>query len=284
MKRILRAAKAILFLLFFLILIAPVVHAAEYTRVKIPFHIQLSGSLPRPDDNYSFVLEAKTDSAPMPTGSIGTQYIATVSGFGDFFFPAISYSRVGIYSYQVYQKSGTNPLCSYDSTIYNVTILITSRDSANVFDSTIIVSQADAPQEKCTITFANAYPTPVAPINIAVIKKWVDSGSHRPDNITVQLLRDNNIYDSVTLSNSNHWCYAWTGLPGNYQWNVVESNVPTGYTVAYELENGVYTITNTATLIQTGQLYWPIYLLGGGGLFFLLCGLILFVKQKHHHA
>lgn len=285
MKFLLRATRATLLTVFCFILIAPLVHAAECISVKIPFHVKLDGTLPSPSETYTFVLRSQDKTTPMPAGSIDSQYISTVSGSGDFFFPAISYSRVGVYSYQIYQKPGSTPSCAYDSAIYDVTILITNRDSMGGFESTIVVTHAGSTQKESTLSFINIYSVPAAPVNIAVIKKWVDSGTqHRPSNITVQLLQDNVIYDSVVLSSNNHWRYTWTGLPGNHQWNVVESNVPKGYTAAYQLENGVYTITNTAGLIQTGQLYWPIILFGIGGLLFILCGIIIFWKLKHPHV
>ena len=44
------------------------------------------------------------------------------------------------------------------------------------------------------------------------------------------------------------------------------------------------TITNTATLIQTGQLNWPIPVLGGLGALMLLCGILVLKKRKSSNA
>lgn len=44
------------------------------------------------------------------------------------------------------------------------------------------------------------------------------------------------------------------------------------------------TITNTHTLIQTGQLNWPIWVLGGAGLVLIALGGVMLVKKKKHNA
>ena len=63
-------------------------------------------------------------------------------------------------------------------------------------------------------------------------------------------------------------------------WQVTETNIPKDYTPSYKAEGDTVTITNTRTLIQTGQLNWPIWLLGGGGLTLVLAGAVLLRKKK----
>ena len=57
-------------------------------------------------------------------------------------------------------------------------------------------------------------PSPAAR-EVRVLKVWSDAGNEekRPESITVQLLKDGAVYDTVTLSAENHWAYTWTGLP-----------------------------------------------------------------------
>lgn len=285
MKHCLQPTKAALLIFLLCVsLMAPLAHAADTISVKIPFVIKLSGDIPSENENYTIILQAQADTIPMPTGSIGNTYSATVSGAGDFHFPAILYPRVGIYSYQVRQKSSSNPFCTYDATVYNATVFVTNREDSHGLESTVVVSRADTPQEKCTLAFENVYRSPAPPVNIAVIKKWVDNGTNRPASVMVQLLQDGAVYDSVVLSAGNNWRHSWTGLSGKHQWNIVEPNVPAHYTASYQLENGVYTITNTAALIQTGQLRWPIWVLSSLGVLLVLLGLILHIKRKHEDA
>jgi len=44
----------------------------------------------------------------------------------------------------------------------------------------------------------------------------------------------------------------------------------------------VVTITNTATLIQTGQLNWPILVLGGLGVLMIFCGFLVMRRKKEN--
>ena len=48
-----------------------------------------------------------------------------------------------------------------------------------------------------------------------VTKVWDDTDDqdgYRPDDVTVNLLADGKIIDTVTLSEENEWSYAWTKL------------------------------------------------------------------------
>lgn len=130
---------------------------------------------------------------------------------------------------------------------------------------------------------------------LTVVKVWNDEGyrEQRPSDIEVALLRDGEVYRTVTLSSSNYWRHTWSGLSTRYSWEVVEDAVPDAYSVTYTSEDSVYTITNTvlteildgevplsglnvpdsriplAGLPQTGLLWWPVpFLLLGGMLLF----------------
>lgn len=53
-----------------------------------------------------------------------------------------------------------------------------------------------------------------------VLKVWRDDGNEekRPEQIVVQLLRDGEVYDTVTLSNDNNWRYTWPELSADHHW------------------------------------------------------------------
>ena len=142
-----------------------------------------------------------------------------------------------------------------------------------------------------------------------VLKVWQDGGNeeHRPGSITVQLLRDGVVYDEVILSAANGWKYEWKDLDEGYMWQVVEKDVPDGYTVSVGRNGITFTVTNTLTppspdepdypdepdhpdepdepdtpdlpdepdgpdIPQTGQPWWPVPLLAGGGMGLFLAG------------
>ncbi len=78
---------------------------------------------------------------------------------------------------------------------------------------------------------------------IGVMKVW--SGSTGESEATVQLLKDGDVYEEVTLSKDNSWRYTWSGLSDKYTWTVAEKDVPANYNVSIEKDGDVYIIINT---------------------------------------
>lgn len=82
---------------------------------------------------------------------------------------------------------------------------------------------------------------------ISVTKVWKDTDqSKRPESVTMNLLQDGKIYDSIVLNAANGWEYTWKGLQAKHEYTVVEANVPGNYTALVDRENNDYTVTNTA--------------------------------------
>lgn len=119
------------------------------------------------------------------------------------------------------------------------------------------------------------------PEDLTVNKVWSDNGKNRPTSVSVALYNGGTLVETVTLSDDNNWAHTWRDLDGMGKWSVKEINVPKGYKATYKISDGVTTITNTASLIQTGQLNWPIPVLSGMGLILLVLGIfLLFGKRK----
>ena len=139
-----------------------------------------------------------------------------------------------------------------------------------------------------TITNTRNYtpPTPpTSPLDITVHKVWSsDDGKDRPDSVTVTLYNGDAAYDTVRLGAWNNWSYSWKDLNTYGNWQVIETNIPKGYVPSYHVSEGAVTITNTRSLIQTGQLNWPIWVLGGAGLALVALGGAVLVKKKKHNA
>lgn len=78
-----------------------------------------------------------------------------------------------------------------------------------------------------------------------VIKVWDDEGYEtiRPEEVTVQLLCDGEIFDTVTLTQDNNWRYAWDNLSPDHEWLVVEKEIG-NYTVTVSRTNSVFFISN----------------------------------------
>ena len=124
-----------------------------------------------------------------------------------------------------------------------------------------------------------------------VQKVWADDGNEekRPEEISVQLLENGRIVDTVVLSRENNWEYTWDHLDGSSKWQIVEASVPDGYTVTTTQEGNVFVLTNTSPserpsrLPQTGMLWWPVPVLACSGLLLLVVGLVLRRKQEDLH-
>lgn len=83
----------------------------------------------------------------------------------------------------------------------------------------------------------------------SVIKLWKDEGREtaRTEFITVDILKDGVLYETVQLSPENDWHYTWTTTDTAAVWQVVERDVPEGYTVSVTQRETTFTVVNTAT-------------------------------------
>ena len=90
------------------------------------------------------------------------------------------------------------------------------------------------------------------------LKVWKDTGAEslRPQEVSVQLLRNGTVYASAKLNEANNWSYEWNGLDRSDTWELVEETVPAGYTVSVTREGVTFVVTNTRGTPNTP---------GGGG-------------------
>ena len=121
------------------------------------------------------------------------------------------------------------------------------------------------------------------PKTLTVNKVWAGSAGDLPSTVTVILLQDGKEVDSVKLGYSNNWKYKWENLYGGSEWTVKEV-VPNGYINSIKTTtdgNDIkVTITNTAALIQTGQLNWPVPVMLVLGLALMIVGSKLIRKER----
>ena len=120
-------------------------------------------------------------------------------------------------------------------------------------------------------------------VNLHVLKVWEnDNVDKRPSSIEVSLLRDGSVFDKQELNKLNHWSFTWNDLDSFYSWDVIEDNVPSGYTVGISKSGNTVMITNTGVggavvkepdrITETGQLRWPVPLLVIVGVVCLIIG------------
>lgn len=134
-------------------------------------------------------------------------------------------------------------------------------------------------------TIAIKYSRQLLHEDLKIVKVWKDSchPSRRPKSITIRLMRDGVKYSEITLPQKGKWEYTWKDLETRYQWTVEEDPI-TGYKKPeIRYENGLITVTNACnrpashtntTLVQTGQLWWPVPILLAVGLLMVIVGLI----------
>lgn len=114
-----------------------------------------------------------------------------------------------------------------------------------VYEASSMLIEADGTDQVIEITKYTSETLPVT-VEVTVRKIWTqDDKSKRPSQITVNLLRDGEVYDSAVLSADNNWSASWSELDAAYSWIVAESQIPDGYTVTYEQEEYFFVIVNT---------------------------------------
>ena len=118
--------------------------------------------------------------------------------------------------------------------------------------------------------------------DLTVKKEWnVSSDSDTPNEVTVELLKDEVLIETVTLSKENNWEYTWEQIEVSDEYNVREINVPEGYTPTYKKIENTFIITNSKTLVQTGQMTWITSLLVITGLLFIIIGIVYDKKETN---
>ena len=121
--------------------------------------------------------------------------------------------------------------------------------------------------------------------DITIRKVWnTDASAEATDSVTIQLLKNGVVVKTATLSGQNNWQVTYTDMPESDAYSIVEVNVPRGFTVTYSKSGYVFTATNSASLIQTGQLIWPIPVLAMAGLFLIVVGSIVLRKTRKENA
>lgn len=139
-------------------------------------------------------------------------------------------------------------------------------------------------------------------VDLNVMKIWRDKGNEakRPKSIQVVLLKDGKAYKEQTLNDDNHWQYEWKDLSSEFEWDVIEDEVPKNYTVGKGKTKDTVVLANTfddsddsgdddsgkkpIKAPDSGQLWWPVPILAVGGLLFVTLGIIKRKKEGINEA
>lgn len=127
---------------------------------------------------------------------------------------------------------------------------------------------------------------------IEVQKIWEAQGMELPDSITVELLCQGELVATAELSEANYWKHTFTQLEVGKEYEVVERNVPDGFTVTISRTDNQVVITNTAQEVppepenpdpeipQTGIIRWPITLVTVLGIVVFAAGWCMYYAGK----
>lgn len=116
-------------------------------------------------------------------------------------------------------------------------------------------------------------------VDIIVNKVWNSNGSKIPEKVDIELYRGNELIDTIILNEGNNWTYTWKELKKSDNYSVKEINIPKDYTVSYKVNDYTFTVTNTDTLANTGQMFYSIIILFVLGSLLVLIGFKLMGKD-----
>lgn len=242
------------------------------TSVGLTGTKMLEGREFQPDDTFTFTITPKGE-APAPVdddGNTRTEVtIRPTSGeksaeidFGTIYFDPddLKGAEEGTktFTYTITEQPGSIDGMTYDTASRTVQIQVTREE-----DGSMTAKVVDPDSDE--LSWTNTWKDPDEPggdpgddpdddpgddprpsyTSLTVNKVWVlDDGGEAPVSVTVELLRNNRVYEEVTLDEDNDWSHTWTRLDARYNWKVQEADVPDGFTAEVSHRGTIWTITN----------------------------------------
>lgn len=145
-----RLSGAVLCLITSVLLVIPAYAEAESIKVSLGVELQVTGDVPSTAEPATFELQP-VDGAPMPDSST-----ITVTGAGAGSFSPITYTEPETYDYTLSQRAGNTEGCTYDETVYDVTVQVTT-DDAGVLAAAVTVAKEGETAKTGSALFVNQY-------------------------------------------------------------------------------------------------------------------------------
>lgn len=114
--------------------------------------------------------------------------------------------------------------------------------------SPVIIEVADSSEQTVLPKFYRTSVFNSSDVSYEVKKVWIDNDDAyemRPVDVTVDLYRDGEFVETVTLNEENDWEYRWVSNDPLASWNVVERKIPRKYVVSIEFNSKQYLIKNS---------------------------------------
>lgn len=149
---------AIITVMLCMLALGPVAYAAETASVSIGVDITLAGTLPTVEETFSIQMKVDDETFPMPQGSASGRYVLEVKGAAQTKIPSIVYGNVGKYTYTLQQIPGANADCSYDLSVYTLTVYITYEANGKL-KATAVLYKTGIAEKQEDVVFCNVYTT-----------------------------------------------------------------------------------------------------------------------------
>lgn len=149
-------AKLLIFTMFIMVF-SPVVFAEAAPSFELPITVELSGSPPTNNEDYRIIIEADNPDYPMPEGSENSRYTLIITGEGTARLPEMAFPSRGIYTYTIYQLTGTNRLGTYDDTRYQLIVYVTNAGNGSGLEITVLLYEQGEADKLDEVLFNNSY-------------------------------------------------------------------------------------------------------------------------------
>lgn len=205
-----------------------------------------------PDKAFEFVLSRQTQDAPMPGGSMEDHVSVTINGQGEASFDPITFAAPGEYQYTIAEVPGSSAGWTYDGTVYTAVYKVTYDGDELEVDITL---RNDEGKKKDEAVFTNQFDPAEAEkyTSISGEKKWEHKANPKdkqPGSVTINLLANEVIVDSVTITAEDGWKYSFDNLPVNdesgasIKYTITEARIG-DYVPKYTKTDHGYDILNT---------------------------------------
>lgn len=158
-----RITLAMMALLLCLATLSPAAMAQELPlSVQIGAEITAEGTLPDPAENRVVRMTADDEANPMPNGQKGGSYDLTIANTGKATFPAMTFDKLGIYTYTIRQVAGSYEDCTYDTREYALTISVVNSENGG-YEVSVSMRESGKTEKTDAAIFHNVYKTIVTP-------------------------------------------------------------------------------------------------------------------------
>lgn len=155
------------------VLVLPV--CAAETAV-IPVEIRVMGD--QREETFTVELTPETADCPMPAAS---RLKLTGGSSGSFRIPC---DREGVFSYTLRQLAGTDPACTYDARVYDLTVFATRTEQGDLDISAVVDGPDGSKLDR--VVFRNVYAGPVS-VSLSA-RKTLDGGTPKNGAFAFRLL------------------------------------------------------------------------------------------------